>query len=79
MMQTGVSLQSAPINSAVGNLIAILAKAIAASCQNRRMRLDTQIDSKLKSKIERKKQAHGLKTERTIQENDDDQNFTMTM
>lgn len=67
MMQTGVSLQSAPINSAVGNLIAILAKAIASNCQNRRMKLDTQIDSKLKSRIERKKQAHGLKTDRSVQ------------
>lgn len=27
----------------------------------------TQIDSKLKSKIERKKQAHGLKTDRSVQ------------
>ena len=82
MMQTSVSLQSAPINSAVGNLIAILAKAIAASCQKRRMRLDTQIDSKLKSGIERKKQAHGLKTDRSVQTDhseDNDQNFTMTM
>ncbi len=69
MMQTGVSLQSAPINSAVGNLIAILAKAIASNCQNRRMKLDTQIDSKLKSRIERKKQAHGLKTDRSVQTN----------
>ena len=69
MMQTGVSLQSAPINSAVGNLIAILAKAIASNGQNRRMKLDTQIDSKLKSRIERKKQAHGLKTDRSVQTN----------
>ena len=69
MMQTGVSLQSAPINSAVGNSIAILAKAIASNCQNRRMKLDTQIDSKLKSRIERKKQAHGLKTDRSVQTN----------
>lgn len=67
MMQTSVSLQSAPINSAVGNLVAMLAKAIATSCQNRRMKLDTQIDSKLKSRIERKKQAHGLKTDRSVQ------------
>ena len=60
----------------------MLAKSIAASYQKRRTKLDTQIDAKLKSKIEQKKQAHGLKTERTIQENlenDDDQNFTMTM
>lgn len=82
MMQTSVSLQSAPINSAVGNLIAILAKAIAASCQKRRMRLDTQIDSKLKSRIERKKQAHGLKTDRSVQaghNEDEEQGFTMNM
>ena len=82
MMQTSVSLQSAPINSAVGNLIAILAKAIAASCQKRRMRLDTQIDSKLKSRIERKKQAHGLKTDRSVQTDhseDEEQGFTMNM
>ena len=82
MMQTGVSLQSAPINSAVGNLIAILAKAIAASCQKRRMRLDTQIDSKLKSRIERKKQAHGLKTDRSVQaghNEDEEQGFTINM
>lgn len=82
MMQTGVSLQSAPINSAVGNLIAILAKAIAASCQNRRMKLDTQIDSKLKSRIERKKQAHGLKTDRSVQEEysqNEEQEFHLNM
>ena len=82
MMQTGVSLQSAPINSAVGNLIAILAKAIAASCQKRRMKLDTQIDSKLKSRIERKKQAHGLKTDRSVQaghNEDEEQGMHLSM
>ena len=82
MMQTGVSLQSAPINSAVGNLIAILAKAIASNCQNRRMKLDTQIDSKLKSRIERKKQAHGLKTDRSVQTDhsgDEEQGMHLSM
>ena len=82
MMQTSVSLQSAPINSAVGNLIAILAKAIASNCQNRRMKLDTQIDSKLKSRIERKKQAHGLKTDRSVQTNysdDEEQGIHLSM
>lgn len=82
MMQTSVSLQSAPINSAVGNLIAILAKAIAASCQKRRMKLDTQIDSKLKSRIERKKQAHGLKTDRSVQaghNEDEEQGMHLSM
>lgn len=82
MMQTEHSAQTTVIHSSVGNLVAMLAKAIAASYQKRRTKLDTQIDAKLKSKINQKKQAHGLKTERTIQENlenDDDQNFTMTM
>lgn len=82
MVQTSVSLQSAPINSAVGNLIAILAKAIAASCQKRRMKLDTQIDSKLKSRIERKKQAHGLKTDRSVQaghNEDEEQGMHLSM
>lgn len=55
------------VTASVGSLILQLAKAIAASCQKRRMKLDTQIDSKLKSRIERKKQAHGLKTDRSVQ------------
>lgn len=81
MMQTGVFLQPTSINSAVGNLIAILAKTIATGCQKRRMKLDTQIDSKLKSRIERKKQAHGLKTDRSVPDYNDEeyQEFEMLM
>ena len=68
MMQTEHSAQPTAIHSSVGNLVAMLAKAIAASYQKRRTKLDTQIDAKLKSKIEQKKQAHGLKTDRSVQQ-----------
>ena len=67
-MQTEHSAQPTAIHSSVGNLVAMLAKAIAASYQKRRTKLDTQIDAKLKSKIEQKKQAHGLKTDRSVQQ-----------
>lgn len=74
--------QPVSVTASVGSLILQLAKAIAASCQKRRMKLDTQIDSKLKSRIERKKQAHGLKTDRSVQaghNEDEEQGFTMNM
>lgn len=70
------------IKQTVDAIVAELAKAIAASCQNRRMKLDTQIDSKLKSKIERKKQAHGLKTDRSMQTDyseDEEQGMHLSM
>lgn len=39
-----------------------------------------QMDSKLKSKIEQKKQAHGLKTDRSVSEySEDEQGFEMHM
>lgn len=67
MLQSEQQKQPVSVTASVGSLIFQLARAIAASCQNRRMKLDAQIDSKLKSKIERKKQAHGLKTDRSVQ------------
>ena len=67
ILQSEQQEQPVSVTASVGSLILQLAKAIAASCQNRRMKLDTQIDSKLKSRIERKKQAHGLKTDRSVQ------------
>ncbi len=72
--------QPISVNSSVGNLILQLAKAIASSCHKRRAKLSAQMDSKLKSKIEQKKQAHGLKTDRSIPEySDDEQDFTLSM
>lgn len=72
--------QPTSVNPSVGNLILQLAKAIASSCHKRRAKLSAQMDSKLKSKIEQKKQAHGLKTDRSVPEyNDDEQSFEMHM
>lgn len=72
--------QPISVNSSVGNLILQLAKAIASDCHKRRAKLSAQMDSKLKSKIEQKKQAHGLKTDRSVPEyNDDEQGFEMHM
>lgn len=70
------------VTASVGSLILQLAKAIAASCQKLRMKLDTQIDSKLQSRIERKKQAHGLKTDRSVQaghSDDEEQGMHLSM
>lgn len=74
------SVQAVSVNSSVGNLIAQLAQTITSSCHKRRAKLSSQMDSKLKSKIEQKKQAHGLKTDRSISENsDEEQGFGMYM
>lgn len=80
IMQNEHSVQAVSVNSSVGTLIIQLAKAIASSCHKRRAKLSSQMDSKLKSKIEQKKQAHGLKTDRSIPEySDDEQGFGMYM
>lgn len=81
MLQSEQQEQPISVTASVGSLILQLAKAIAASCQKRRMKLDTQIDSKLKSRIERKKQAHGLKTDRSVPDYNDEeyQGFEMHM
>lgn len=72
--------QPISVNSSVGNLILQLAKAIASDCHKRRAKLSAQMDSKLKSKIEQKKQAHGLKTDRSIPEySEEEQGFEMRM
>lgn len=80
MMKAEQQGQPTSVNSSVGTLIIQLAKAIASSCHKRRAKLSSQMDSKLKSKIEQKKQAHGLKTDRSVPEyNDDEQSFEMHM
>lgn len=73
MMKTEHQGQPISVNSSVGTLILQLAKAIASSCHKRRAKLSAQMDSKLKSKIEQKKQAHGLKTDRSISDNSDEE------
>lgn len=80
MMRTESSAQAETVNSSVGILVLKLAKEIASSCYKRRAKLSSQMDSKLKSKIEQKKQAHGLKTDRSISENsDEEQGFGIYM
>lgn len=67
----------------VSGIVLTLAKLIANSCKRKRAKLFGQVDSKLKSKLEEKKIAHGLKTDRTVNqneiENDEEQGFTMSM
>lgn len=80
MMKAEQQGQPVSVNSSVGSLVIQLAKAIESSCHKHRANLSAQMDSKLKSKIEQKKQAHGLKTDRSVSEyNDDEQGFEMYM
>lgn len=80
MMKTEQQGQPVSVNSSIGNLVVQLAKAIASSCHKRRAKLCAQMDSKLKSKIEQKKQAHGLKPDHSVPDyNDEEQGFEMHM
>ena len=56
-----------------------LCKIISKSYDKKIARLNTQIDSKLRSKIEQKKAAHGLKTERGVRQDIDDEDYSMRM
>ena len=56
-----------------------LCKIISKSYDKKIALLNTQIDSKLRSKIEQKKAAHGLKTERGIRQDIDDEGYSMRM
>lgn len=71
------------VEQSVSGIVLALAKLIASSCKNKRAKLFGQVDSELKSKLEEKKLAHGLKTDRTVNqneiENDEGQGFTMSM
>lgn len=82
MMKTEQQGQPISVNSSVGNLVIQLAKAIASSCHKCRAKLSSQMDSKLKSKIEQKKQAHGLKTDHSVRRDyseNEEQGFEMHM
>ena len=80
MMKTEQQGQPVSVNSSIGNLVVQLAKAIASSCHKRRAKLSAQMDSKLKSKIGQKKQAHELKTDRSVPEySEEEQGFETRM
>lgn len=71
------------VKQSISGIVLTLAKLIANSCKRKRAKLFGQVDSKLKSKLEEKKLAHGLKTDRTVNqneiENDEEQGFTISM
>ncbi len=58
-------VDSLRIKAVAGELIGSLARLIGEKCMTQRQHLQEQIDSKLQSKINEKKQALGLRTERT--------------
>lgn len=71
------------VHQSVSGIALALAKLIAHSCKHKRAKLLSQVDSKLKSKLEEKKLAHGLKTDRTVNQNniknDENQGFNVSM
>ena len=74
-------ITAANLSPGISGLIHKLAQLIAKNCMKRRAKLRSQVDSKLLSAIEEKKRAHGLKTERSEQnyDEDDDESFGMIM
>ena len=71
--------QNYDVGSAMRSVVGALCKIISKSYDKKIARLNTQIDSKLRSKIEQKKAAHGLKTERGIRQDIDDEGYSMRM
>lgn len=65
--------------SAMRSVAGALCKIISKSYDKKIARLNTQIDSKLRSKIEQKKVAHGLKTDRSVRQDIDDEDYSMRM
>ena len=60
-------------------IIRALCNLIAKDYNRKLERLNNQVDSKLRSKIEQKKAAHGLKTERPAPQTAEDENYSMRM
>ena len=60
--------QNFDVGGSIRSVTSALCKLISKSYDKKIARLNTQIDSKLRSKIKQKKAAHGLKTERSIQQ-----------
>ena len=63
------------IPTALIGLVSALAGMIGESQHRRLSKLRTQVDHKLRSKIEEKKRAHGLKTDGSLQEYDPEQSM----
>ena len=67
------------ITTAIRNLAKALCLLISQSYTKKLSKLNKQIDSKLKSKIEQKKAAHGLKTDYSVIEYSEDDEQDMSM
>ncbi|WP_322170197.1 hypothetical protein [Acutalibacter caecimuris] len=71
--------QNFDVGGSIQSVVGALCKLISKSYDKKVARLNTQIDSKLRSKIEQKKVAHGLKTERGVRQETDDEDYGMRM
>ncbi len=71
--------QNYDVGSAMKSVVSALCKLVSKSYDKKLSRLNAQIDSKLRSKIEQKKAAHGLKTERGVRQDIDDESYSMRM
>jgi len=71
--------QNYDVGSSIRSVVSALCKLISKSYEKKVARLNTQIDSKLMSKIEQKKAAHGLKTDRGVRQEMDDEDYGMRM
>ena len=71
--------QECDVGGSIRSVVSALCKMISKSYDKKLSWLNTQIDSKLRSKIEQKKEAHGLKTERSVRQDIDDEDYSMRM
>ena len=71
--------QECDVGGSIRSVVSALCKMISKSYDKKLSWLNTQIDSKLRSKIEQKKEAHGLKTERSVRQDIDDESYSMRM
>ncbi len=71
--------QTYDVGGSIQSVVSALCKLISKSCGKKIERLNTQIDRKLRSKTEQKKAAHGLKTDRGVKQEMDDEDYGMRM
>ncbi len=73
------SPQEINITPTVKRFALALCRMVSQSYSRKLERLNNQIDSKFRMKIEQKKAAHGLKTDRSVQQDMDDEGYGMRM
>lgn len=74
---TDITVSTSKVTNMVTLWIRLLGDIISDSYHKKQSRLNNQIDSKLKAKIEQKKRALGIKTDHTVKDvKNDEQDFT---